>query len=98
MLSAGQAFVHLDDLTDAIEKVVERCRDLPSELPLLVGESEALGYTEVQDIVGCTLHGEGWDMFRVPQPIAKAGAWVQNEMLGEDSSIKSWMVEASNGH
>ena len=98
MLCAGQSFVHLDDLTDAIEKAVERRRDLPAETPLLVGEAEALGYAEVQDIIGCTLHGEGWDTFRIPQPIAKAGAWVQNEMLGEDSSIKSWMVEASNDH
>src|SRR3546814_19639987 len=72
--------------------------DLPAELPLLIGEPEALGYAEVQDIIGCTLHGEGWGTVRIPQPIAKAGAWVQNEVLGGESSIKPWMVEASNDH
>src|SRR3546814_11352537 len=38
------------------------------------------------------------DLVRIPQPIAKAGAWVQNEVLGGESSIKPWMVEASNDH
>lgn len=98
MLCAGQSFVHIDDLTDAIARLVERRRNLPSELPLLIGEPEALGYAEVQDIIGCTLHGEGWDTFHIPQPIAKAGTWVQNEVLGTGSSIKPWMVEASNDH
>src|SRR3546814_15339864 len=49
-------------------------------------------------MIGCTLHGEGWGTVRIPQPIAKAGAWVQNEVLGGESSIKPWMVEASNDH
>ena len=98
MLCAGQSFVHIDDLTEAIARLVERRRDLPSELPLLVGEPEALGYAEVQDIIGCALHGDDWETFRIPQPIAKAGTWIQNEVLGSESSIKSWMVEASNDH
>ena len=96
MLCAGQSFVHIDDLTDAIARLVERRRDLPLELPLLIGEPEALGYAEVQDIIGCALHGEEWDTFHIPQQIAKAGAWVQNEVLGSESSIKPWMIEASS--
>src|SRR3546814_749574 len=94
MLCAGQSFVNLDDLTDAIARLVERRPDLPAELPLLIGEPEALGYAEVQDIIGCTLHGEGWGTVRIPQPIAKAGAWVQNEVLGGERSIKPWMVRS----
>lgn len=98
MLCANQSFVHLDDLTDAIVRLIERRRDLPAELPLLVGEPEALGYEEVQDIIGCALHGEEWTTIRIPQPIAKAGVWLQEEVLGEDNFIKPWMVEASNDH
>src|SRR3546814_6751061 len=59
MLCAGQSCIHIDDLTDEITRLVERRRDLHSELPLLAGEPEELGYAEVQDIIGCALQGEG---------------------------------------
>ncbi len=98
MLCANQSFVHLDDLTEAVARLIERRGDLPAELPLLVGEPEALGYEDVQNIIGCALHGEEWTTIRIPQPIAKAGAWLQEEVLGEESFIKPWMVEASNDH
>lgn len=98
MLCAGQSFLHLDDLTEAIERLIERRHALPPELPLLLGEPEALGYAEMQDIIGCALHGEEWETARIPQPLAKAGAWVQNELLGADAFIKPWMVEASDDH
>ena len=98
MLCAGQSFVHLDDLTDAIARLVERRRELPPELPLLVGEPEALGYAEIQNIIGEALHGEDWTTIRMPQPLAKAGTWLQNEVLGDDGFIKPWMIEASNDH
>ncbi|WP_230534300.1 NAD-dependent epimerase/dehydratase family protein [Microvirga roseola] len=98
MLCAGQSFVHLDDLTEAFARVIERRRDLPPELPLLIGEPEALGYAEVQDIIGEAMHGEEWTTFRIPKSLAKAGTWVQNEVLGNDKFIKPWMVEQSSDH
>ncbi|MBX9898328.1 MAG: NAD-dependent epimerase/dehydratase family protein [Qipengyuania sp.] len=98
MLCANQSFLHLDDLTEAVARLIERRGKLPDELPLLLGEPDALGYEEVQDIVGCALHGEQWTTIRVPQTIAKAGVWLQEEVLGEDDFIKPWMVEASNDH
>lgn len=98
MLCTNQSFLHLDDLTEAVVRLIERRGDLPTELPLLVGEPDALGYEEVQDIVGCALHGEQWTTIRVPQSIARAGVWLQEEVLGEDEFIKPWMVDASNDH
>ena len=98
MLCANQSFLHLDDLTEAVARLVERRGELPAELPLLVGEPDALGYEEVQNIIGCALHGEEWTTIRIPQPIAEAGAWLQEEVLGEDNFIKPWMVEAANDH
>ena len=98
MLCANQSFLHLDDFTGAVERLIERREDLPPELPLLVGEPDALGYEEVQNIIGCALHGEEWTTIRIPQSLAKAGAWLENDVLGEDSFIKPWMVEASNDH
>jgi len=98
MLCANQSFIHLDDFTDAVERLIDRRKQLPAERPLLVGEPDALGYEEVQNIIGCALHGEEWTTVRIPQSIALAGSWLQQDVLGEDSFIKPWMVEASNDH
>ena len=98
MLCAAQSFVHRDDLAGAVARVVERRRELPPVLPLLIGEPDAPGYVEIQDIVGRELHGEDWTTLRIPQPLAKAGVMLQAEAIGDDSFIQPWMVDASNDH
>jgi nucleoside-diphosphate-sugar epimerase/uncharacterized membrane protein len=98
MLCSAQSFLHRDDLADAVLRLVDRRHELPSELPLLLGEPEALGYAETQDIVGHALHGEGWTTLRIPQPLAKVGVVLQSDALGNNGFIKPWMVDASNDH
>lgn len=98
MLCAAQSFVHRDDLADAVRAVVDKRRELPEELPLLIGEPDPPGYAEIQDIVGTQLHGEGWRTVRIPQPLAKAGVVLQNEVLGSDQFIQPWMVDSSSDH
>lgn len=98
MLCAGQSFLHVDDLAEAIARLIERRRALPPELPLLVGEPQALGYAEVQNIIGEAMHGEDWATVQVPQGLAKVGAWLQEEVIGSDEFIKPWMVEQANDH
>lgn len=98
MLCAAQSSVHRDDLADAVARLVDRRRDLPNELPLLIGEPDAPGYAEIQDIVGEALHGEGWKTIRIPQPLAKVGVILQREALGDDDFIKPWMIDSSNDH
>ena len=98
MLCAGQSFLHLDDLAEAVARVVDRRHELPPELPLLVGEPEALGYAEVQNIIGETLHGEKWTTVRVPKALAEVGTWLQNQVLGDQGFIRRWMVEQSSDH
>jgi nucleoside-diphosphate-sugar epimerase len=98
MLCAGQSFLHIEDLAEAVGRIVERRDRLPDELPLLVGEPGALGYDEIQDIVGEALHGQEWTTLRVPEPLAKAGAWLENEVIGNKDFIKPWMVEQSSDH
>src|SRR5262249_25890473 len=51
-VSHGQAFVHLEDLTDAVLRLIEKRRELPPEVTLLVGEPETLSYREVQNTAG----------------------------------------------
>lgn len=99
--SHGQSFMHLDDLVDAIELVVERRAALPPELPILLGEPEALSYDEIQHTLGRLIHGEDWETLEVPgplAPLAKAGAWVMEKLPGADPFIKPWMIDRANDH
>lgn len=78
--SHGQAFVHLDDLVDAIELAVARRAGLPKESTLLIGEAETLSYRELQDLIGHELFGGRWATMRIPKKVAIAGAWVRSRL------------------
>ena len=97
-IAHGQAFMHKDDLVDAIERVVERRAQLPPELPLLLGEPEALSYDELQHTIARIIHGQSWETQEVPAPLAKVGAWLQNKLPGKKPFIKPWMVDRANDH
>ncbi len=95
----GQAFVHLDDAVDALVRIVERRSRLPERYPVLIGEPVTVGYGELQDIIGCELHGSEWRTFRVPASLAKVGAWAREQNpFGEDPFIRSWMIERATDH
>jgi nucleoside-diphosphate-sugar epimerase len=94
--SHGQSFVHLDDTVSAIVQGVERRRDLPPELPVLIGEPEVLGYGELQRELSSLIHGEEWETRHVPGAVAKVGAWFMN--LTGNSFIKPWMIDIADQH
>lgn len=97
-LRAGQSFIHIDDLIEAILRIVLRRKELPPELPLLVGEEEAIGYGELQGEIGWLMRGEYWETWEVPKPLAKAGAWVEDAVLDEHPFIRPWMVDIADDH
>ena len=97
-LDTGQSWLHLDDLTQALLQIVVRRHKLPAELPLLLGESEVMSFDEIQRELGQLIHGETWQTLEIPKPVAKTGAWVENEILQEDPFIKPWMIDASEDH
>jgi nucleoside-diphosphate-sugar epimerase len=97
----GQAFLHMDDLVDAIERVVERRAELPPELPILIGEPEALSYDELQHTIARLIRGGGGETIEIPgglAPVAKVGAWVLDHVPGPESFIKPWMIDRANDH
>jgi len=97
----GQAFLHMDDLVDAIERVVERRAALPPELAILLGEPEALSYDELQHTIGRLIRGTSKETIAIPSvlaPFAKAGAWVLDHVPGKEGFIKPWMIDRANDH
>ncbi len=94
----GQASVHLDDLTEAFARLIEKRRELPRELVLLIGEPETLSYDEVQRFVGKLLHGKEWETREIPKSLAKTGAWLEEEILDEEPFVKPWMVDFADDH
>ncbi len=97
--SRGQAFMHLDDLVDAIWHAVDRRAQLPSELVLLLGEPETLSYEELQREFGRLIHDEVWETREIPKAMAKTGAWLQDLLpLGEEPFIKPWMIDLADDH
>ncbi|WP_149193597.1 vitamin K epoxide reductase family protein [Luteimonas suaedae] len=97
-LDTGQPSLHLDDLTDALLRIVRDRARLPPELPLLLAEPEAIGMGEMQRLLGRLIHAEDWETREISPALAKAGAWVQGEVLGEDRFIRPWMVDTASDH
>ena len=97
-LRTGQSFLHLDDLVSAIARLIDRRAQLPPELPLLLGEPEVMSYEELQYEIGRLLHGQPWQTWEIPNTLAKAGVWVQDEVLREEAFIRPWMVDIAGDH
>lgn len=96
--SHGQAFVHLDDVVDAIERAIDRRAQLPPETAILIGEPETLSYDELQHTFMRLLHKKSGETHSVPGLIAKVGAWAQDLLPGQEPFIKPWMIDRANDH
>lgn len=97
----GQSFMHMDDLVDAIERVVERRADLGPELVVLLGEAEPLSYDEVQHTIGRLIRGVSTETISIPTvlaPFAKMGAWALDHIPGKEGFVKPWMIDRANDH
>jgi nucleoside-diphosphate-sugar epimerase len=94
----GQAFVHRDDVVAAFERLVACRVDLPPVLPLLIGEPETVSYDELQHTFGRLIHGEAWETREIPKAVAKTGAWLEDQVPGEEPFIKPWMIDRADDH
>ncbi|PAQ00238.1 NAD-dependent epimerase/dehydratase family protein [Mesorhizobium mediterraneum] len=97
-ITAGQPYLHKDDLVDAVVRTVDRRAELPVETVLLIGEEDTPSYEEMQKRIGRLIHGEDWRTLALPKELTKLGAWLQTEVLDQDTDIKPWMIENSDDH
>jgi nucleoside-diphosphate-sugar epimerase len=96
--SHGQAFVHLADLVDCFLKVLELRRVLGQHELFLIAEPDVMSHAELQEQFGELIHGKEWPTIRIPKAVAKAGAWAQEKVLGQETFIKPWMIDLADTH
>lgn len=95
----GQAFVHMDDLVEAIRLVIEKRKELPGETTLLIGEDEAFSFEMLQNEIARLLYGKSWATLWIPEWMAKAGSWAQNKApFMQEPFIKPWMIPFADDH
>lgn len=97
-ISHGQAFIHLDDLLDALRRTIERRKELPADTTIIIGEPETLSYDELQRTLGRLIHGEEWETREIPKALAKTGAWLEDAVPFHDAFIKPWMIDLADEH
>lgn len=95
--SHGAAFIHMDDLVDAIVQCVEKRRELPAETVLLLGEDRTLSYDAIQRLICRLLGRKEFTTIRVPKWIAKLGAWIQCRLTSHPF-IRPWMIDLADDH
>lgn len=105
---AGQSMLHKEDMADAFRRAVDRRAELPPGEMVLIGEPDAPGYDELQDLIGRLVHGDAtWTTLRLPKPAAKLGAALQATLeplvpdvidQGQKPFIRPFMVEMADDH
>lgn len=98
-LKCGAPFMHLEDLTDAIEKAVEKRKDLPPDLTLLIGEGQTMSTDQLQRKISLLCHGKEMTTLRIPKIVAKIGAWLQWKLPGmPETFIRPWMIDLADNN
>jgi len=98
-ITHGASFLHMSDLVDAIEMAVQKRKELPEELVLLLGEPHTLSYDDLQRQISRLIYGKEFKTWRVPKLIAKLGAWVQGHIpFIPKPFIKPWMIDLADDH
>ncbi|MBA3598232.1 MAG: NAD-dependent epimerase/dehydratase family protein, partial [Methylibium sp.] len=95
---SGQPFLHLDDLVEALLRIVERRHELPPEVALLLAEPETPTFRELQDAIGCLIHGEHWETVRIAPSVARLGATLEADVFDVDPFVRPWMIDIANDH
>lgn len=95
----GAAFMHMDDLIDAIVLAVQKRKELPKETVLILGEEKTLSYDQLQRKISEIICGKPIKTFRVPKLLAKLGSWILCHIpFKEKPFIKPWMIDLADDH
>lgn len=98
-ISHGAAYVHMDDLIDALVLAVKKRKELPREFTALIGEPKTLSYDETQKKISELIYHQSFKTYRIPKILAKLGAWTEDHTPGmREQFIKPWMIDYADDH
>lgn len=97
--SHGAAFVHMDDLVEAIALCVEKRHQISEESVFLLGEPKTMSYDDLQREICRCLGVKEFTTIRIPKPLAKLGAWLLGHIPFRDPPfIRPWMIDLADDH
>ena len=95
----GAAFIHMDDLVDAIELAVEKRADLPKETIIILSEPKTFSYDQLQRQISRLLFNKEFTTFSMPKFLSKIGAWLLCHIpLRKKPFIQPWMIQFADDH
>lgn len=98
-LTHGASFVHMEDLIEAIWLAVEKRKEIPQDVTLLIGEPKTLSYDTIQKIIACELFHQDFKTYRIPKFIAKMGAAIQCAFSWRHKAfIRPWLIDLADDH
>jgi UDP-glucose 4-epimerase len=92
----GVPYIHFDDLVDAILLTIEKRKQIPQDLVLIIAEEDSISYRDLQTEIGLLIYKKKWPMIWLPKFAAKFGAWAQGLLPGPKPFIKPWMVDLAD--
>lgn len=90
-LTHGAAYIHMDDLVDALDLCIQKRGLLPHETVVIISEDKTLSFDQLQRKISFFLFGKEMKTFRIPKIVAKIGAYFQR-----NSFIKPWMIDLAD--
>ncbi|KTC84083.1 vitamin K epoxide reductase family protein [Legionella brunensis] len=106
-VKAGQPFIHHEDLIRIFKKALLYRNKLAEEEIILAGEPKTISYEKLQRHITQLIHSESLALYAVPPPIAKAGAWLENQAeplipddfdQGEKNFVRPFMIDLASDH
>lgn len=76
--------MHMEDTVEGLRFAVEHRKELPQVATLLIGELDTRSYDELQRVNSRQRPGKEWQTYRMPNPLAKLGCWLQSLLPGTD--------------
>ncbi len=98
-LTHGTAYLHLDDLADAIWLAVQRRFSLPKETTMIVAEPVTVSYGELQKVIGLLCYGEECHTWSLPKWLAKSIVHGFKKMpFLPELGVEDYMIDEADGN
>lgn len=93
-LTHGMAYIHYDDVADAIWLTVQRRFGLPNSVAFILAEPDTVSYGELEKVIGLLAYGEECKTWAIPKWLARSYIrYSEKFSFFPKVQIKEWMVD-----